>query len=50
MKIEKVKISKSFQIYVLYDLKNQVCNIYKYRTYNRNLRVRVAHMHMEVHK
>ena len=29
----------SFQMYVQYDLKNQACNIYKYRTYNRNLRV-----------
>ena len=27
------------KIYVLYDLKNQVFNIYKYRTCNRNLRV-----------
>ena len=39
---EKSKIWKiflSFQIYVPYDLKNQACNIYKYRTYNRNLRV-----------
>ena len=27
------------QLYVLYNLKNQACNIYKYRTYNRNLRV-----------
>ena len=39
---EKSKIWKiflSFQIYVPYDLKNQAYNIYKYRTYNRNLRV-----------
>ena len=29
----------TFQIYVPYDLKKQACNIYKYHTYNRNLRV-----------
>ena len=28
-----------FQIYVPYILKIQTCNIYKYRTYDRNLRV-----------
>ena len=42
---EKSKIwnfSLSFQIYVPYDLKNQACNIYKYRTYNRNLRVLIV--------
>ena len=39
---EKLKIWKfsfSFQIYVHYDLKNQFWNIYKYRIYNRNLRI-----------
>ena len=39
---EKLKILIflcTLQIYVPYDLKKQACNIYKYRTYNRNLRV-----------
>ena len=42
---EKSKIWKkiiNFQIYVPYDLKNQAYNIYKYRTYNRNLRVLIG--------
>ena len=36
-KLKKWKFSISFQIYVPYDLKNQACNIYKYRTYNANV-------------
>ena len=32
MRILGLYHSLSFQIYVLYDLKNQACNIYKYRT------------------
>ena len=39
-KLKNWKFSLNFQIYVPYNLKNQACNIYKYRTYNRNLRVR----------
>ena len=35
-----LKLFFIFQTYVPYDLKIKVCNIYKYRTYNRNLRVR----------
>ena len=38
-KSKNLNFSLSFQIYVPYDLKNQASNIYKYRTYNRNLRV-----------
>ena len=29
----------TFQLYVPYNLKKKSCNIYKYRTYNRHLRV-----------
>ena len=38
-KLKNWKFSLTFQIYVPYDLNNQACNIYKYCTYNRNLRV-----------
>ena len=38
-KLNKWKFSLIFQIYLPYDLKNQACNIYKYRNYNRNLRI-----------
>ena len=44
-KLKKLKFSISFQIYVSYDLKNQVCNIYKYRTYNRNLVGNIVHVY-----
>ena len=32
----------TFQLYVPYNLKKKSCNIYKYRTYNRHLRVTVT--------
>ena len=38
-KIENSDFLGTFQIYVLYDLKKQAFSIYKYWTYNRNLRV-----------
>ena len=41
-KLKNWKKILSFQIYVPYDLKNQVCNIYKYRTYNRNFKSNFA--------
>ena len=37
--MKKWKFSISFQICAPYNLKNKVCNIHKYRTYNRDLRV-----------